>query len=83
MFVSVKLPVVVFPEGINNGVRGCEMLVSFSRNTVALAGVFTTVVFVGSTAPTKVVALAVRDKANITPKIAYWRFIMLNRFNHL
>ena len=57
IFVSVKLLGETFPEGISNGVRGCDISVPFSRRTVALAGVFTMVRFVGLTAITDVAVL--------------------------
>jgi hypothetical protein len=77
IFVSVKLLGETFPEGISNGVRGCDISVPFSRRTVALAGVFTMVRFVGLTAITDVAVLMANKITKVTPKITYWLFIIV------
>jgi hypothetical protein len=72
-FVSVKLLVEIFSEGINEGVP--EIFAPFSRKTVEFSGVI--VVFVGSTATAKVTALVASNNAKIAPKITNWLFIMV------
>ncbi len=68
IFVPVILVIVViFTSGASNGVRGCEMFVPFSKNTVALAGVFVTVVFVTFKAVAEVTTLDVYNKASVIP----------------
>ena len=78
IFVSVKLLGETFPEGISNGVRGCDISVPFSRRTVALAGVFTMVRFVGLTAITDVAVLMANKMTKVAPKITYWLFIIVS-----
>jgi hypothetical protein len=74
-FVSVKLLVVIFSEGVNNGVPGCEIFAPFSRKSVELSGVI--VVFVGSTATAEVKALIASDITKMAPKIRNRLFIMV------
>jgi hypothetical protein len=71
MFMSVKLFAVRFCGGTISGVRGCEMFVPFSIITVAFAGVFSIVAFVGSKAMTGLVPLMATNKAKVNPKITY------------
>ena len=78
IFVSVKLFGETFPEGISNGVRGCDIFMPFSRKTVALAGVFTMVRFVGLTAITDVAVLMANKITKVAPKITYWIFIIVS-----
>ena len=80
IFVSVKLLGETFPEGISNGVRGCDISVPFSRRTVELAAVFTLVRFVGLTAITDVAVLMANKITKVAPKITYWHFIIVRRF---
>jgi hypothetical protein len=79
MFVSIKLLLVIFPGDIGNGTRGCEIFVPFSRNTVALVGVFDIVVFVGLTPNTELAAPTTRNKAKMPPEITNWHFILKSR----
>ena len=77
IFVSIMLLGETFPEG--NGTRGCDIFVPFSRNTVALAGVFTMVRFVGLTAITEVAVLMANKITKVAPKTRYWLFMILSR----
>ena len=72
IFVLVILLIaVVFTSGINSGVRGCETFTPFSKNTVALAGVFTTVAFVTFRAVAELTRLCIANNNAkvVTPKI--------------
>jgi hypothetical protein len=65
MFVSVKLLVVIFSEGISGG--GPEIFALFSRNSVELSGVI--VVLEGSTASAEATPLIASDITKIAPRI--------------
>jgi len=78
-FVSVRLLVEIFSEGVNKGVP--EKFAPFLTNKVELSGVI--VVFVGSTASEGVIAPIASDIEKIAPKITNLLFMTVRHIYSL